>query len=442
MNILIQADQIIQEVIKPSKFSEIAGKFIDLLHNGGEGLSSSLSKNMQMIIFVLAILLLALISDIIFRKVIITFIKIVVKRTKTTLDDIFLENKVFNRLSHLAPALVIYYTIDIALNGHGIDGIIKIIHSGCSIYMILIGLLVVDSVLNALVIIYRRLPISKNIYIKGYVQVVKIIIYLIGIVWIFSIIFGFELSSFFTGLGAFVAVLLLVFKDTILGFVASIQLSSSSLVKIGDWISMPSHNADGTIEDISVYTVKVRNWNKTISTIPTYAMVSESFSNWRGMEESGGRRIKRSINIDMKSVKFCTPEMIEKYKNINLLSSYMNEALEKVEKYNKELKIDETISVNGRRLTNIGTFRKYIEAYLHDNNKIHDDMTFLVRQLQPTEKGLPIEIYVFSNDQAWANYEGIQSDIFDHLLAIISEFDLRIFQNPTGDDFQKLGTRN
>ena len=260
----------------------------------------------------------------------------------------------------------------------------------------------------------------------------------IGIVWIFSIIIGFELGSFFTGLGAFVAVLILVFKDTILGFVASIQLSSSNMIKIGDWISMPSHGADGTIEDISVYTVKVQNWNKTISTIPTYAMVSESFSNWRGMEESGGRRIKRSINIDMKSVKFCTAEMIEKYRNISLLSSYMEEALERVDKYNKDHNIDVSINVNGKRLTNIGTFRKYIEAYLHDNDKIHDDMTFLIRQLQPTEKGLPIEIYVFSNDQVWANYEAIQADIFDHILAVIPKFELRVFQNPTGADLHNL----
>ncbi|MFC2120451.1 mechanosensitive ion channel family protein [Bacteroidota bacterium] len=434
INALISQAQV--DSINITKTAKIAVQFQDLLINSG--LSESLSKYLQLGVFIVAILLLAFISDIITRKVLITFIKIVVKRTKTTLDDIFLENKVFDRLSHLAPAVLIYYTIKIALDGYDADEIIKIIRSASSIYMILIGLLVVDSVFNALVIIYRRLPIAKNIYIKGYVQVIKIIFYLIGIVWIFSIIIGFELGSFFTGLGAFVAVLILVFKDTILGFVASIQLSSSNMIKIGDWISMPSHNADGTIEDISVYTVKVRNWNKTISTIPTYAMVSESFSNWRGMQESGGRRIKRSINIDMKSVKFCTPDMIEKYKNISLISSYMEEALERVDKYNKDHNIDVSINVNGKRLTNIGTFRKYIEAYLHDNDKIHDDMTFLVRQLQPTEKGLPIEIYVFSNDQAWENYESIQSDIFDHLLAIIPEFGLRIFQNPTGDDFQKL----
>ena len=243
-----------------------------------------------------------------------------------------------------------------------------------------------------------------------------------------------------TGLGAMAAVLILVFKDTILGFVASIQLSANKMVNVGDWISMPKYNADGTVIDISLNTVKVQNWDKTIATIPTYALVSESFNNWKGMEESGGRRIKRSINIDMKSVDFLNKDQIDKFRKYHVLKDYITSKEKEISDYNKSLKLDEDTITNGRKMTNLGTFRKYLENYLHNHPKIHQDMTFLVRHLQPTEKGLPIEIYVFSNDQAWANYESIQADIFDHILAIIPEFGLRVFQNPTGDDFQKLAS--
>jgi len=234
------------------------------------------------------------------------------------------------------------------------------------------------------------------------------------------------------------AVLILVFKDTILGFVASIQLSANNMVRIGDWISLPKHNADGTVIEITLNTVKVQNWDKTISTIPTYALVSDSFGNWRGMEESGGRRIKRHINIDMRSVKFCSPEMLEKFKGIIYLRDYIDEKQEEIARYNIENKIDDSIIVNGRRMTNLGTFRKYLEMYLKNHPMIHDNMTFLVRHLQPDETGIPIEIYVFSKDQKWANYESIQADIFDHILAVIPEFDLIAFQNPSGDDIRSL----
>ncbi|MCK4750520.1 MAG: mechanosensitive ion channel, partial [Bacteroidales bacterium] len=231
---------------------------------------------------------------------------------------------------------------------------------------------------------------------------------------------------------------MLVFKDTILGFVASIQLSANHMVKQGDWIEMPSHNADGDVIDISLNTVKVRNWDKTITTVPTYALVSESFKNWKGMEESGGRRIKRSINIDMNTVKFIDKEMAEKLKKIHLLKDHIETRQEEIRKYNEENQIDGSVLVNGRRMTNLGTFRLYIEQYLKHHPKVHQELTMLIRHLQPTEAGLPIEIYVFSNDQAWANYEAIQADIFDHILAVIPEFGLRVFQDPTGGDFQNL----
>jgi miniconductance mechanosensitive channel len=241
-----------------------------------------------------------------------------------------------------------------------------------------------------------------------------------------------------TGMGAFSAVLLLVFKDSILGLVAGVQLTSNDMLRVGEWISMPKYDADGTVLDITLTTIKVQNWDKTISTIPAYALFSESFKNWRGMEESGGRRIKRSINIDMNSIKFCSPEMLKKFERFQYVSVYVRNKEEEVERFNKENNVDPTYLVNGRRQTNIGVFRAYLQGYLHNHPKIHNSMTFLVRHLQPSDRGLPIEIYVFSNDQAWANYEAIQADIFDHILAVIPEFDLRVFQNPSGADFKKL----
>ena len=228
---------------------------------------------------------------------------------------------------------------------------------------------------------------------------------------------------------------MLIFKDTILSLVSSIQISSNDLFKVGDWVEAPQFGADGDVIDIALHTIKIQNWDKTISIIPTHKFVDSSFKNWRGMSDSGGRRIKRSIKIDMNSIKFCSQEMIEKYKNIKILSEYISNKVKEISEHNKENSISVDTQINGRSLTNIGTFRAYIESYLKNNRNIHDGMTFLVRQLSPQSDGVPIEIYVFSNDTNWVNYESIQSDIFDHLLAIIPEFDLRVFQNPTGKDF-------
>jgi len=379
---------------------------------------------------------LAILADIISKRIIVLGIQQIVKRTKTTRDDILVKRKVFTRLSHIVPALIIFYTADFIFSNY--PTFIEILKAAMNIYIVVIFLLVIDSLINALHEIYHTLPVSMNRPIKGYVQVVKIFFYFIAIILILSILLGQSPKGLLAGLGALAAVLLLVFKDTILGFVASIQLSANKMVAPGDWIEMPDHNADGTVLEISLNTVKVQNWDKTIITIPTYSLVSESFSNWRGMEESGGRRIKRSINIDMKSVSFCDENMLKKFNKIHLLKDYIAEKKKEIELYNKKNEIDDSVLVNGRRMTNLGTFRRYMEEYLKNHPKIHQNMTFLVRHLQPTEKGIPIEIYVFSNDQKWANYEAIQADIFDHILAVIPEFGLKVFQNPTGDDFQKL----
>ena len=234
------------------------------------------------------------------------------------------------------------------------------------------------------------------------------------------------------------AVLLLIFKDAILGFVAGIQLSANNMIHIGDWIDMPKYGADGDVIDITLTTVKVQNWDKTISTIPAYSLISDSFKNWRGMSESGGRRIKRSINIDMNTICFCDEQMIEKYRHIQYIADYIDAKKREIDEHNIAANVDDSELVNGRRMTNIGTFRAYVIAYLKNHPKINRDMTFLVRQLQPNENGLPIEIYVFSSDKVWANYEAIQADIFDHILAAVPNFGLRVFQNPTGSDFNRL----
>ena len=400
------------------------------------GLSENLTNAFIAVIMFIIVTGLALLADFIARKIIVGLIRQLLKKTRSTRDDILVKRKVFNRLSHLVPALIILYTAEFIFSHYpGLTGVVK---SGCYIYIIIVLLLVIDSLINALHEIYHTLPISENRPIKGYVQVVKIFVYFIAIIMILAILFNQSPKGLLTGLSALAAVLLLVFKDTILGFVASIQLSANNMVKPGDWIEMPKFSADGTVQEISLNTVKVQNWDKTISTIPTYNLVTDSFANWKGMEESGGRRIKRSINIDMQSVKFCTPEMIERFIKIQRLQEYIQDKTREIEEYNKEHNFDDSVLVNGRRMTNLGVFRAYIEQYLRNHPKIHQDMTFLVRHLQPTEKGIPIEIYVFSNDQAWASYESIQADIFDHILAVIPEFDLRVFQNPTGADFKNL----
>ncbi len=402
------------------------------------GLAENIVIILKNIIIVVVILALSYLAYIITKKLLLFIIKKVVAKSKTKWDDILLEQGFFNRLANLAPALVIYHSVKLALVNY--PHIISIIILAINIYVIIIGLLIIDSFLSASHKIYNTLPASKNRPIKSIIQLVKIIIYFTGFILILSILLNKSPVYFLSGLGAFAVVLMLVFKDSILGFVASIQLSANKMVRIGDWISMPDHDADGTIIEITLNTVKVKNWDQTISTIPIYSLVSESFINWRGMEESGGRRIKRSISVDMKSIKFCTEKMLNKFKKIQLITDYISDKQKEIKEFNRKHNVDESVSVNGRRLTNIGIFRKYVEEYLKQHPKIHNDMTFIVRQLHPTERGLPVEIYVFSNDQKWANYEAIQSDIFDHILAIIPEFELKIFQNPTGDDFKKLSS--
>jgi miniconductance mechanosensitive channel len=274
--------------------------------------------------------------------------------------------------------------------------------------------------------------------VKSFTQLLKLIIFIGATIIIVSIFLNKSPWGILQALGALTAVSMLVFKDSILGFVATIQLASHKMVHIGDWIEMPKYGADGDVIDITLNTVKVQNWDKTISCIPTYALVSDGFKNWRGMVESGGRRIKRSFNLDMNSFKFCDEAMLEQFSKIEHIKEYIADKKTEIQEYNDKYSVDLTSIVNGRKMTNIGTFRHYVECYLKNYEKLNHNMTFLIRQLAPTESGLPIEVYVFTNDTNWVNYEGIQGDIFDHILTVVPEFQLKLFQNPSGQDFSRI----
>jgi miniconductance mechanosensitive channel len=378
------------------------------------------------------IAILAIVVNFVAKKIIVRVVHHIVRRTRTDWDDVLQERKVFTRLSHIAPALVIWTLAPEAL-GKATE-IAAVARRGAEIYMLVVTLLVISGFLDAVNEIYRRFSVALRLPIRGYIQVIKIVLSIAVGVFALSITLDKSPWVFLSGLGAMTAVLLLIFKDAILGLVAGIQLSANDMVRPGDWIEMKKFGADGDVMEVTLTTVKVRNWDKTITTIPTYALISDAFRNWRGMEMSGGRRIKRSVWIDVNSIRFCTPEMVERFSRIHLLREYVGRKQEELNEYNAEHGFDDTDLVNGRRMTNIGTFRAYLVQYLRNHADIHQEMTFLVRQLQPTEKGLPIEIYVFSRDQRWVQYEAIQSDIFDHVLAALPEFGLRPFQSPTGAD--------
>ena len=381
------------------------------------GLSLKLSNISSIFIcFILAIIA-AFIIYFIIKKILIKILKGISKRTKTIWDDIFFNRKVFHKLLLIIPGILFYWFVQISFKEQ--STLINFSFAIVKIYIIIVSLLTIDAFLNALQDIYQGFKIAKTKTIKGYVQVIKIIFYVIGAIIIIGIILNKSPNALLAGLGALSAVLMLIFKDPILGFVGSIQLSANDMVRPGDWISVKKFEADGIVIDMSLTTVKVQNWDKTITTIPTYSLITDSFQNWRGMEESGGRRIKRSLYIDISTIKFCDNDMLSRFEKIDLIADYI--------KKNKN-----------NELTNIGVFRYYLKKYLEKDPFIRNDMTFLVRQLQSTEKGLPIEIYVFSNIQQWDKYENIQSDIIDHIMAIIPSFNLKIFQNPSGNDFKNL----
>ncbi|HCT30411.1 MAG TPA: mechanosensitive ion channel protein MscS [Bacteroidales bacterium] len=389
------------------------------------GVNESFAQFLKVTISIAVIALLAFLADYVARRIFLVVVTRMAKKTETEWDDILLERRFFHKLAHFAPALVIYLTIGIALYDYS-PKLTIFFYDLTQIYMVIVALMVINSFLNAVHDIYQLLPFAKSRPIKGYLQVVKIIIYFFGGIVIISILINKNPANLLVGLGASAAVLMLVFKDTILGLVASIQLSANNLVKPGDWIEMPSRKIDGTVLEISLNTVKVQNYDRTINTIPTYALVSESFQNWQGMVESDGRMIKRSIIIDMKSISFCTKEQIEKFSKIEYIKEYIE----------SKKSVSENALVSNQGITNFGIFRKYVEFYLKNNPAINQDTTLVARHRQPSENGIPFEIYCFSKEKSLVNYEEVQSEIFEHILSIIPEFGLKIFQRPSGDDIK------
>lgn len=387
-------------------------------------------------IYFVGIAFFAVLVNFVVKKIIVTTLYRIAKKTETEWDDYLFERKVFQRLSHLAPAAIIFHLSPYIYPEYG--GFVYIAQVSAKLYMLFTLIFATDAFLNALHDIYQTFDVSKIRPIKGYLQVVKIIIYIIGGIFALSFLLNKSPMYLLTGLGALTAVLLLVFKDVILGFVASIQLTANDMIRPGDWIAMSKAGADGTVIEMNLTTIKVQNWDKTITTIPTYSLITDSFQNWRGMQESGVRRIKKSFLIDMNTIHFCDEAMIQKFEQVQLIKNFMINMQDELKQYNSQHNVDTSILVNGRRQTNIGVFRAYLEAFLRSNENIDQTLTLIVRQLEPVEKGLPIEMYMFSKIQDMDGYEALQANIYDHILAVLPEFDLAIFQNPTGRDFQRL----
>lgn len=402
------------------------------------GLSESFSLRISDMIDFFISLALIIIIYYIARFVVLGVLRRITRRSSTSWDDSLYNKRFFHKLILFIPGVLVGFVAPYTLEEF--PRLLNWVNLITQIYLVFVFIASAVAFLNAVYDIYSGYEVSKTKPIKGYLQVFKIVIILIGLIVMIAILLNKSPVYLLGGLGAFSAVLLLIFKDAILGFVAGIQISANDMIRQGDWIVMNKSNADGEVIDISLTTVKVQNWDKTITTIPTYSLVSDSFTNWRGMSESGGRRIKRSVFIDINSVKFCSQEMIDRFMQIQILRPYIEEKEKELAEYNTAHNIDNSVLVNGRRQTNLGIFRAYVSAYLHNNPSIHQEMTFLVRQLQPGESGIPIEIYVFSREQEWAKYENLQSDIFDHLLAAVPEFNLRVFQNPSSADIMLLGS--
>ncbi|MEC7888021.1 MAG: mechanosensitive ion channel domain-containing protein [SAR324 cluster bacterium] len=350
-------------------------------------------------------------------------------------DNVLVEKHVFQRLLNFVPLILIYVLTSPILAG---TELLALSQTLINVLFLLAAMLTVDALLSALLAIYSSSGISKEISITPFVQVLKLVLYFVSGILLLSLLLQKTPLYFISGLGALTAVLMFVFKDILMGFVAGIQLIANKMVAPKDWIEMPKYGADGDVIEITLTTVKVQNFDNTITTIPTYALINESFKNWRNMNLSGGRRIKRYVNIDLSSIKFCDTEMLERFTKIQLITKAIQDRQAEIKVSNEEKNVDESTLVNGRRLTNIGIFRAYVEAYLRQHPQISNQMTFLVRQLSPRENGLPIEIYVFCKETNWNIYEAVQADIFDHILAVVPEFDLRVFQEPSGFDFQKL----
>jgi miniconductance mechanosensitive channel len=402
--------------------------FIDL------GVSNVYAKFLNMLTLLVITIIIFFTVDIIVRKFLRFFFINLARKTHSTFDDLLIRNKVPRNIAHIIPLIVVITLIPIVFKDYPFinNPVEKILH----IFIIISSLWIIRSLLNTIKDYLKTLKNFKNKPIDSYIQVFMIFAWIGGVLFTIAYIGGLEPKSFLTGLGAVSAIIILIFKDTILGFVASIQVSINDMVRIGDWVTFEKFGADGDVIEINLATVKVQNFDMTITTIPTYALISDSFKNWRGMEKSGGRRIKRSIFVNMSSIKYLTDEKIEDLKKIHLITDYLNTKQKEVNTYNTDNDIDKSIALNGRNLTNVGVFRKYIETYINKHSGINKKMFIMTRHLQPTTQGLPIEIYAFSKDKRWENYEYIMADIFDHILASVHYFDIEIFELPNSQNFK------
>ena len=366
------------------------------------------------------------------KRVVLRAIRFLSSKTSSGWDKVLIEHKVFARLSNVVPALVAHVLAPVVFAG--VESLVGFVQGLAKVYLVVVLLFTLQALLNGLQTIYQRYDISKRMPIKGLLQAAMLVASFVGGVFIISIVMGREVGTLMAGLGAMVMGFLFVFKDAIMGLVAGIQIATNDTVRKGDWIEMKGHGIDGDVIDVSLTTVKVQNFDKTVVSIPTSKLITDACRNWRGMKDSGGRRIKRPIRIDMRSIRFADEALLGKFQRFDLLGDYLQSKLDEVKAHNQTANKDLSELVNGRRLTNIGTFRAYIMAYLKSHPQIRQDRTFLIRQLEPGDNGLPIEIYIFTDTTVWAEYEAIQADIFDHLLAVIPEFGLAPFQNSTGKE--------
>ena len=372
---------------------------------------------------------LAYLIYVVFRLVLVTLMILIARKTKTNFDDLLVSNRTAKYIAHLIPFLFIYKSVPVILENYVYWE--SVFGKMVEIYIILLSLWIVRSVLKAIRDYLKEQPKFSDKPIDSYIQVIMIVLWIFGIGVIISQIFDIKTSSLLGTLGAISAIVILIFRDTILGFVASVQVSMNDMVRIGDWITFDKFGADGDVIEINLATVKVRNFDNTTTTIPTYSLISDSFRNWRGMLDSKGRRIKRHILIKAKSIRFLNEEDLQRMKSIQLVSSYIDVRQDEINRYNKTYNVDKSLSINGRNMTNFGLFRKYITQYLEQYPGLNKEMILLCRQLQPTAHGIPLEIYAFSKDQRFEQYEYIMSDIFDHIIASISYFDLEIYELPT-----------
>ena len=384
----------------------------------------------------LALLVGAVIIDLLAKQVLVRTVRAFAKRSSVTWDDALVTHNVFGRLVQVVPALIVYVGVRFVPDLP--EGGTLLIRNVAMGYMVLMLTMALTAMLGAANTIYATSPVAKDRPIKGFVQLVQIVVWIFGGVLVVATILDRSPLLLLSGFGAMTAILLLVFKDTILSLVASVQLTAQDMVRVGDWIEMPQFGADGDVVDVQLHTVKVQNWDKTITTIPTHRLITDSFKNWRGMSQSGARRIKRAILIDVSSIRFQTQDEVDHFTRFALLKDYVRNKEQELAEYNADLATEVDAEVNRRRLTNVGTFRAYAYNYLRNHPRIHEGMTLIVRQLSPGPEGLPLEIYCFTSTTEWAIYEDIQSDIFDHLLAIVTEFGLRLYQKPAGSDFEKL----